>query len=90
MTIGRRMMTVTAWETPEAPQQLLHGGTHVQAMQRFFSPELAAGGMTSVWVPERINALWVRCLACARMVDSARANGTCLCGAALPEPMFYW
>jgi steroid delta-isomerase-like uncharacterized protein len=90
MTIGRRMMTVTAWETPEAPQQLLQGGTHEQAMQRFFSPELAAGGMTSVWVPERINALWVRCRACGRMVDSTRAGGTCPCGTSLPEPMLYW
>jgi hypothetical protein len=46
--------------------------------------------MTSVWVRERIGALWVRCEACGRMVDSAKAEGRCLCGAALPEAMAYW
>ena len=29
------------------------------AMKAFFGTELAAGGFTSVWVPDRINARWV-------------------------------
>lgn len=89
MTIGHRMMTVTAWETPEDPKQLLRGGTHEKAMQQFFGPELTAGGMTSVWIPGRINALWVRCPACARMVDFAKSEGKCQCGESL-SAMPYW
>jgi steroid delta-isomerase-like uncharacterized protein len=89
MTIGPHMMTVTAWETPEHPQQL-RGGSHGQAMRKFFGPELAAGGTTSVWVPERINAMWVRCTACGAMADVERLAGKCQCGQSLPEHMPYW
>jgi steroid delta-isomerase-like uncharacterized protein len=28
MTIGERMLTVTAWETPDGPRQLMRGGLH--------------------------------------------------------------
>ncbi len=90
MTVGRRMMTVTAWENSENPRQLHSGGSHVEAMRKFFSPELSAGGYTSVWVPARINTLWVRCPACSKMADSEIAEGKCSCGAALPQPMCYW
>lgn len=55
MIIGHRMLTVTAWESPDNPRQLLRGGTHQEAMGRFFGPELAAGAWTSVWIPERAN-----------------------------------
>ena len=89
-TIGDRMLTVTAWETPEAPRQMLKGGEHRSAMSRFFGPELASGGFTSVWVPARINPRWVRCPACSKMTDSGAAQGKCACGAALPEPLAYW
>jgi steroid delta-isomerase-like uncharacterized protein len=91
MTIGHRMLTVTAWESPDNPRQLLQGGTHKEAMTRFFGPKgLGRAAMTSVWIPERIGALRVRCDACGRMVDSAKSEGTCDCGAALPEAMAYW
>jgi steroid delta-isomerase-like uncharacterized protein len=91
MTIGRRMLTVTAWESPDNPRQLLQGGTHKEAMGRFFgSRGLGRAGMTSVWVPERIGALRVRCDACGLMVDSAKSDRKCECGAALPEAMAYW
>ena len=90
MTIGHRMMTVTAWESPDNSRQLMRGGTHKEAMGRFFGPELANGGMTSVWTSERIGAMWVRCPACGRMADSAKAQGKCACGASLPEAMAYW
>ncbi len=90
MVIGHRMMTVTAWENPENPRQLLRDGTHRSSMGRFFGPELADGGMTSVWIPERISPMWARCPACGRMADSAKAEGGCACGAPLPEAMAYW
>jgi steroid delta-isomerase-like uncharacterized protein len=90
LVIGDRLLTVTAWDNPESPRQLTREGTHLQAMQAFFGPEIAAGGYTSGWVPERINATWVRCTQCGRMADYERANGQCECGQALPELPPYW
>jgi steroid delta-isomerase-like uncharacterized protein len=87
--IGHRMMTITAWEKPEDVQQL-RNGSHQKAMQEFFSPERYLGGMTSVWVPERINPMWVRCPRCGRMASSDRHQGQCECGEMLPEPPAYW
>jgi steroid delta-isomerase-like uncharacterized protein len=70
MTIGHRMLTVTAWEAPENPRQLLQGGAHKEAMTRFFGAKgLGRAAMTSVWVPERIGPMRVRCEACGHMVD---------------------
>ncbi len=90
MTVGRRMMTFAAWESPENPRQLARGGTHEQAMRKFFGPELAAGGWTGVWIPERINATWARYPACARMLSVDKAEDRYSCGTALPEPVPYW
>jgi steroid delta-isomerase-like uncharacterized protein len=83
---GRRMMTVSAWESSADSRRVMRTGTHRTAMDLFFGPDLAAGGITSVWQAERINAMWVRCTACERMVNADRANGVCECGAELPEP----
>jgi len=90
VTVGQRMMTISAWESPKDPRQLLAGGGHADAMKKFFGPELASGGFTSVWVPDRINARWVRCSSCHRMVDHERRAGTCSCGAKLPDALPYW
>jgi steroid delta-isomerase-like uncharacterized protein len=89
IAVGRRMMTVTAWESPENPQQMHSVGTHPEAIRKFHGPELAAGGMTSVWTPERFTT-HVRCPACAGMVTLERIKGTCPCGAPLPDPLPYW
>jgi len=89
-TVGSRMMTISAWENPRDPRQLLAGGAHADAMKKFFGTELAAGGFTSVWVPDRINTRWVRCGGCHRMADHERSAGTCSCGAKLPDPLPYW
>jgi hypothetical protein len=89
MVVGRRMMTVAAWEGPDHPRQL-RGGTHELAMRQFFGPGLAEGGWTGVWIAGRINATWVRCIACERMLDVERMRDKCLCGAVLPEPVPYW
>jgi steroid delta-isomerase-like uncharacterized protein len=89
MTAGHRMMTVTAWETPEDHRQMYNGGTHPEAVRKFFGPELAAGGMTSVWSSGRFTA-WVRCPVCMQMVNREKAIGKCPCGEALPKPLAYW
>jgi hypothetical protein len=90
VTVGSRMMTISAWESAKDPRQLLTGGVHADAMKKFFGTELAAGGFTSVWVPDRINTRWVRCSGCHRMADHERSAGTCSCGAKLPDPLPYW
>lgn len=90
MAIGDRALTVTAWESPEDARQLARRGTHSEAMKAFFGPDLALGGYTSVWTPERINAMWVRCPECSRMVDHEKHDGNCECGARLPDPQPYW
>lgn len=88
---GKRMYTVTAWEDSESPRRMMHRGTHREAMTRFFGPDFAAGGVTSVWTPERINTVWVRCPACDHMADSVRPDRTCgECGEPLPEPDAFW
>jgi steroid delta-isomerase-like uncharacterized protein len=86
-TLGRRMVTVSAWDDPESPAQLMRGGTHAGSMRPFYRGELASSGFTSVWVPHRVNAYWIRCDGCGRM---ARAGPTCGCGATLPEHPPYW
>jgi hypothetical protein len=90
VTVGSRMMTISAWESPKDPRQLLTGGSHADAMKKFFGTELAAGGFTSVWVPDRINTRWIRCVSCGRMADHERSAGTCSCGKTLADPLSYW
>ena len=89
-TVGDRFLTVTAWEHPNDPFALIREGSHRFAAVQFFGPDVYSAGWTGVWVPERLHARWVRCPACPKMVDHARAGGTCGCGAALPEPPDYW
>ena len=90
-TVGRMMFTVSAWEHPDQPRQLLReGGAHREAMQRFFGPDFTRGGATTVWEPHRLNTMWVRCEACGRMADAHKLDGACQCGAALPEHPPYW
>ena len=89
MKVGHRMMTATAWETPEDHRQMYTGGTHPGAVQKFLGPELAAGGMTSVWSSGRFTA-WVRCPVCMQMVNLGTAPDKCLCGEGLPKPLPYW
>jgi hypothetical protein len=88
--VGERMLTISAWENPRDPQQLLRGGQHASAMKQFFGPELGGGGVTSVWVPDHIGIRWTRCAACAKMLDQERSGGTCSCGTRLADPMPYW
>jgi len=84
IVIGNTMVTLTAWENAEGPRKLLTESTHAAAMREFFGPGLAAAGYTSVWVPERINTMWLRCSACGKMTDSEKYAGTCPCGITLP------
>ncbi len=87
---GLRMFTISAWEDVESPKQLLRGGAHKEAMDRVLGPDFATGFMTSVWVPDRINPMWVRCPHCDRMVVHSGKDEKCQCGQTLPENIPYW
>lgn len=88
VTVGDRMMTVTAWETADAMESTMKSGEHRAAVERFFSPEIARGGHTGIWAPLRLNKRWIRCQSCSKMIDATKSE--CGCGAKVPEPIAYW
>lgn len=89
-TIGDRMLTITAWENADDPRQLMKGGHHGEAMKQFFGGDVGDAAYTSIFVADRINPMWVRCRDCRKMNDHTARQGTCACGAALPQPIAYW
>lgn len=90
-TVEDRMMTVTAWETPESMKPLMAMGEHRAAVGRYFgSSDYGVGGMTGVWVPHHLGARRVRCPQCDKMASVEVPDGKCTCGAVLPEPLAYW
>jgi steroid delta-isomerase-like uncharacterized protein len=89
--VGDRMATITAWDSPEHGAQLMKGGAHREAMNVFWAENsVSSGGWTSIWTPERINAMWIRCASCGKMVNSDRLNGVCECGETLPSFGPWW
>jgi heme-degrading monooxygenase HmoA len=90
ITIGERMMTVTAWTDTSDIERLRREGTHKEAIDAFMKGQVGDGGYTSVWTPSRISPQRVRCLSCRTMTVYEQAQGRCTCGAALPRPGPYW
>jgi steroid delta-isomerase-like uncharacterized protein len=86
--IGGRGVTISAWERPEDVKQL-RKGAHADAMRRFWA-DLGDAAFTSVWIPDHINPLWVRCGACGKMRDADARAGVCSCGETLPEAPSYF
>lgn len=90
-TVGSRMMTITAWKTPESSAPLMKTGEHREAVARYFRSEMGgSGGMTGTWIPGRLNPRRVRCNACSKMAASTASGDKCSCGATLPDPLAYW
>jgi steroid delta-isomerase-like uncharacterized protein len=87
--IGGRGVTISAWEKPEHTKQLTRGGAHAEAMRRFWA-EVGDSAYTSVWIPDYINPLWVRCGVCRKMNDYEKHSGVCSCGQRLPEAPSYF
>jgi heme-degrading monooxygenase HmoA len=81
VTVGRRMYTISAWETPEAARGIRGNAGHREAVARMFGPQIASAGQTGIWAPWRLNEPIVRCTQCDTMV---RAADVCACGATLP------
>ena len=86
--IGNRLYTITAWESVDAVQQVWRSSLHDGAVKRFFADDFAAAIGTAVFSVDHVNALWMRCTACAKVVNRTE-NATCPCGQPLPEPV-YW
>jgi steroid delta-isomerase-like uncharacterized protein len=86
---GNRMSTITAWESVRNTKQLVHHPAHKENVMRFFNSDFGISAMTSVWGEDHMNALWVRCKSCGRVVDSEKTARRCTCGSALHE-VPYW
>lgn len=90
-SVGGRGYTITAWEDPDDARQIMRGGAHATAVKELFERDgLGAEGMTSVWTPERVNGLMVRCTACLEMTDETDAATCPECGEPLPDTPTYW
>jgi steroid delta-isomerase-like uncharacterized protein len=87
--VGRRLTTVTLWETPEVARQVMREPIHQGASADMFGGGVGAAFHSSTWVPQRMGELWVRCLDCGALRD-ARTGSACKCGAARRERPAFW
>ena len=88
--IGLRGFTITAWED-EASMKRALSKHHAEAMRELFGENFVASVWTSVWVPSRINRIWVRCTACGDLQDVSDDHRACSeCVAPLPERPEFW
>lgn len=85
--IGTRMVTISAWDSPEDSRRVMKEGAHSEAQKGFYDGSLASQGYTSVWTKHRVNPFFIRCDACGRM---NRGAGICSCGEKLPAAAPYW
>jgi steroid delta-isomerase-like uncharacterized protein len=90
VTLGDRMVTITAWASPEDSKQVMRLAPHREGTKGFFGSDLAAGGWVSVWTPERIGPVWARCASCGAMTNSGGDEENCSCGAELAAVRHYW
>ncbi|KST65713.1 ester cyclase [Mastigocoleus testarum] len=86
-----RGFTATAWESIEDVKRAAHHGpAHTDAMKHF-KVGLSGGVFTSLWVPYKLNTLWIRCENCGTANDGTRTDGLCTnCGMPLPEQPSFW
>jgi steroid delta-isomerase-like uncharacterized protein len=89
-TIGDRMLTITAWSSPEDSKQVMRLDPHRQGTKGFFGTDVADGGWVSVWTPLRIGPMYARCSTCGAMTSSVMETAACVCGAELPSTRHYW
>lgn len=87
--IGRRLTTVTLWESREAQRQVMREANHQQASHDMFGGTMGAAFHTSSWAPERQGELWIRCPGCGTLRDR-RTERTCGCGAVAEAMPAFW
>lgn len=85
--VGRRLTTVTLWDSRQAARQIMGEANHKEASGDMFAGRLACAFHHSAWSLDRMGELWVRC-ACGSLRD-ARAQPDCECGTAVARPA-YW
>jgi len=88
--IGTRMVTISAWDSADAPKQVMKQGAHSEEQKKMLTGEVARHGFTSVWTKERVNPFLMRCEACGKMSRGENAARTCACGETLHGPVPYW
>jgi len=88
--IGTRMVTISAWDSPEASRKVMKEGKHAEVQRGMYDGSIARYGFTSVWTKHHVNPVFVRCDACGKMTRGPNESRTCSCGAKLPEPVPYW
>lgn len=90
-TIGHRMVTISAWDSPEASRRVMKEGAHAEIQKGMYDGSLASQGYTSVWTKARMNPLMVRCDGCGKMTRGPDADRKCKsCGEALPDALPFW
>jgi steroid delta-isomerase-like uncharacterized protein len=87
--IGRRLTTVTLWESREAQRQVMREANHKQASQDMFAGSVGSAFHASSWTLERMGELWVRCPACGALRD-ARSEPGCRCGVPADARPAFW
>jgi steroid delta-isomerase-like uncharacterized protein len=87
--VGRRLSTVTLWESAEAARQVLREASHREGTARMFGGELGQAFNASTWTLDRLGELRVRCPGCGRIRDGV-AMPACGCGAPAGERPAYW
>ena len=87
--IGRRLTTVTLWESREAQRQIMREANHMQASQQVFGGTMGAAFHFSSWRLERLGELWIRCPACEGLRNGVTEE-SCRCGAPAGARPAYW
>jgi steroid delta-isomerase-like uncharacterized protein len=82
--VGRRLSTVTLWETREAARQVMREANHKQASSEMFGGVVGRAFHASTWALERSGELWVRCGQCGALRD-AKVTERCRCEAETQE-----
>lgn len=87
--VGRRLTTVTLWESREAARQVMREGNHKQASADMLGGSIGGAFHSSVWGLEHMGELWLRCEGCGGLRD-ARTATVCQCGAPVEQRPAFW
>lgn len=87
--IGRRLTTVTLWESREAQRQVMREANHRQASHDMFAGGIGEAFHASSWSLERQGELWIRCPECDGLRDG-RTEAVCRCGAPAAARPAFW
>jgi steroid delta-isomerase-like uncharacterized protein len=87
--VGRRLTTVTLWETPEAARQIVQETNHREASAAMISGTVGAAFHASTWAPTHIGQMRVRCERCGGLRD-VQEEKHCTCGAEPRARPAFW